>query len=211
MTPSCFEVCSYPTSRHFQALVARRLRVGSVEKVGSLKPLQIGQKCHDIFDLRLLPLQIDLELSPLSQTWMMTSPTSASETRTCGTEKIGSRQYSDFFNRIGQEQTSRLRFLMSVSPLKQTSSRRGIRCQPSNALIPDRLRAITGSVTILVVGIDSFQLTPSGAKSRATSPLSDFVTRRSNTMWPKPVRDGGVTSGPPRSAQLTRSWRGSVP
>ena len=70
----------------------RRLLADSVEKVGSLKPLQIGQKCHDIFDLRLLPSQIDLELSPLSQTWMMKSPTSASETRTCGTEKIGSRQ-----------------------------------------------------------------------------------------------------------------------
>ena len=26
MTPSCFDVCSYPASRHFQALVARRLR-----------------------------------------------------------------------------------------------------------------------------------------------------------------------------------------
>jgi hypothetical protein len=38
----------------------------------------------------------------------MRSPASESENCTHGAKKIGSSQYSDFFNRIGQLQTSRL-------------------------------------------------------------------------------------------------------
>ena len=36
----------------------------------------------------------------------MRPPASASENRTHGAEKIGLSPYSDFFNRIGQKQTS---------------------------------------------------------------------------------------------------------
>jgi hypothetical protein len=116
----------------------------SVEKVASRKLSQICQSTNDIFDLRQLPSQIDLELPPLSQTWMMRSPTSASETRTYGAEKIGSSRYLDFFNRIaptadgGSRRRSRRRghVVHSFSPLPGRGTPSGYEREQQNVPRP---------------------------------------------------------------------------
>ena len=57
--------------------------------------------------------------------WMARPPASASENRTHDAEKIGLSRYSDFFNRIGQEETdarARRAPLPLSAPIRETAS-----------------------------------------------------------------------------------------
>jgi len=53
----------------------------------------------------------------------MRPPAFESENHTHGAKKIGPSQHSDFFNRIGQERTRRLKFVMPSSRATSSTAR----------------------------------------------------------------------------------------
>src|SRR5262245_47668172 len=51
------------------------------------------------------------------------------------------------------------------------------------------------------------QRSPLGVNSILTSPRRSDASARSSSSRPKPLRDGGVTAGPPDSVQWIANWR----
>ena len=107
---------------------------------------------------------------------------------------------------LPDQQTSEGRIPTSLGRQSEAARRSDSRAGDANQSL-----ATACSVTRFLVGIDSFQFRPSGAKSISTLPARISVTMRPNTTWPKPLLVGRDTRGPPRSSQLICSRRGSVP
>jgi len=82
------------------------LRADSVEKVRSRSLKEIRLNSDAIFDLICLPPQIDYRHLGLTRSRAMRSPASFSKDSAYGAEEIAACPQADFFNRIGQEQTS---------------------------------------------------------------------------------------------------------
>jgi hypothetical protein len=78
-------------------------RVGSNATVGALG----GASLPCALVVFWLPMQIHLELAPLTLRWMTRSPASTCEKPVHRAETIEPSRYSDFFNRLGQTETNK--------------------------------------------------------------------------------------------------------